>query len=115
MRETQTETRALKSFETPMSEKNSFRLRIQLAGVQPVCVNQESAVGRARYRREIHASARLALDMKNKIVRDIGSEHQRSALDEKNQGRLLQAEHFLCIHRPKRRELSSLHRGQSHH
>src|ERR1700751_320298 len=99
MRGTQTKTWALESFEAPTSAKNSFRLRIQLAGVQPVCVNQESAAGRARYGRKIHASARFALDMKNKIMRDVGRKHQRSALDRKNQGRLLQAEHFLCIYR----------------
>src|ERR1700747_3084368 len=99
MRGTQTETRALKSFEAPMPAKNSFRLWVQLAGVQPVCVNQESAASRARYGRKVHACAGLTLDMKNKIVRDIGREHQRSALDGKNQGRLLQAEHFLCIYR----------------
>src|SRR6202030_859690 len=115
MRGTQTETWAFESFEAPMSAKDSLRLWIQLAGVQPVCINQESAAGRARYGRKIHASARFALDMKNEIVRDVGREHQRSALDGKNQGRLLQAEYFLYIHRPKRRELGSFDRGQSHY
>src|ERR1700736_4547186 len=98
MRGTQTKTWTLESFEAPMSAKNSFRLWIQLAGVQPVCVNQESATSRARYGRKVHACAGFALDMKNKIVRDIGRKHQRSALDRKDQGRLLRAEHFLCIH-----------------
>src|ERR1700722_7400080 len=113
MRGTQLKTRTVKSFEAPFAAKSSFCLRIQLAGVQAVRINQESATSCVGCCWKIHASAGFAFDVKNKIVRDVGGEHQRSAFDGQNQGRFLQAEYFLGIYGAKRRELSGFDRGES--
>src|SRR5579862_3309748 len=113
MRGTQLKTRAVKSFEAPFAAKSSFCLRIQLAGVKSVSVDQESAASCVCCRREIHSGAGFAFDVKNKIVRDVGGEHQRSAFDGQNQRRFLQAEYFFGIYGAKRRELSGFDGGQS--
>ena len=84
MRGTQLEARAVESFEAPFAAKGSFCLRIQLAGVKSVRVDQESAASGVCCRWEIHSGAGFAFDVKNEIVRDIGSEHQRSAFDWQN-------------------------------
>src|ERR1700745_3246580 len=113
MRGTQLKTRAVESFEAPFAAESSFCLRIQLAGVQAVRINQESAASCVGCCRKIHARAGFAFDVKNKIARDIGGEHQRSAFDGQNQRRFLQAEYFFGIYGAKRRELSGFDGGKS--
>src|SRR5579862_5067842 len=104
MRGSQFKSRAGEGFEAPMSTKSSLRFRVQLAGSQRFGVNGESAKSRVWFGRKIHAGAGLALDVKNKVVRDIRGEGEWSPLDGQNQRRFLQAEHGLGIHRPQRRQ-----------
>src|SRR5579864_8152281 len=113
MRGTQLKARPVESFEAPFAAKGSFGLRIQLAGVKSVRVDQESAARGVCCSREIHSGAGFACDVKNKIVRDVGGEHQRSAFDGQHQRRFLQAEYFFGIYGAERRELSGFDRRES--
>ena len=53
----------------------------------------------------------LAVDVQNEVSRNVGGKRERSAFHGQSHRRLLQAEHFLGIHRAEQRRLHHFHRG----
>src|SRR5882762_67425 len=101
VRTAEVKTWSIKKLEPPVSAQHSAALRIHRSGTKLTGVDHETASGRIRRSRQVDPRPRLTLHMEPKVVRYLRREDQRCPLDWKDEGRTLQAKHFIWIYWPK--------------